>query len=398
MFSNNSTMTISQKNDVTIRDIYRGYVNDHECEANAGVFAYDKKLCIRPEYQRSFVYNTAQSTAVIETILLNRPLGLMYWCHNQNDTYDVLDGQQRTISICDFAAGYTSIKLSWLNDGKNLNIDTLTHKYPKLAEAFWNYPLMIQICEHGTKDEILKWFTTINIQGAALSSQELRNVNYTGAWLTNAKHYFSKSTSKGTCPAEKYGGDFTNKDACRQNLLEQVLAWITDSKKDVDICEYMEAHYKDNDAKMLWNYYCSVIDWVKEIFPAMDKRHSKTIDWGILYNKYKENDYDPDEMTEIFNKMLAAKESGELVNMTVKKIVEYCFDRDRKMLTPRKFTDNQRIVLYNRQNHTCGDCGEYFEISDLNAHHIISWWNGGLTELDNGIMLCNKCHNKRHYS
>ena len=391
-----SAMKIEPKNDVTIRDLFEGYINNHECEANSGVYAYSGRLCVRPEYQRSFVYDSKKSTAVIETILLNRPLGLMYWNHNQNNTYDMTDGQQRTISICDFAEGTSSIEISWLNDGKRINIDMLEHKFPRLAERFWNYHLMVQVCEHGSKDEILDWFKTINIQGEPLSNQELRNVNYTGSWLTDAKHYFSKSSQHGTCPAEQVGGNYTNKKAYRQEILEQVLKWITCSKRDSDICEYMENHYKDKNAKELWDYFNNVISWASEIFPVMDASKSRKIEWGILYNLYKDYDYDPDEMTELFNKLIEAKQNGELQNISEAKIVEYCFSRDESLLSPRKFSENDRLIMYNRQKGCCGDCGKPFNKNEMHAHHIVSWYNGGRTILDNGIMLCPECHHQRH--
>ena len=66
------------------------------------MIGYDGRLNIRPKYQREFVYKDKQRDAVIETVRKNFPLNVMYWVKNEDNTYEVLDGQQRTISICEY--------------------------------------------------------------------------------------------------------------------------------------------------------------------------------------------------------------------------------------------------------------------------------------------------------
>ena len=56
---------------------------------------YDKRLDIRPKYQREFVYKDAQRDEVIRTVRKGLPLNVMYWCRTGEDSYEVLDGQQR---------------------------------------------------------------------------------------------------------------------------------------------------------------------------------------------------------------------------------------------------------------------------------------------------------------
>ncbi|WP_414437559.1 DUF262 domain-containing protein [Campylobacter sp.] len=79
----------------TIKDIINGYKNDDE----EGVVTFGGKLDIRPKYQREFVYKDKQRDDVIRTIRKDFPLNVMYWVKN-GDNYEVLDGQQRTISFC----------------------------------------------------------------------------------------------------------------------------------------------------------------------------------------------------------------------------------------------------------------------------------------------------------
>lgn len=384
---------------VTIRELIEGYVNDSELDPELGVYALNGKLCVRPEFQRSFIYNPKEANAVIDTLLKGYPIGIFYWHDHEDGTYDCMDGQQRTICICDFVNGISSYIGKAVNEEKRTYISTLKRIDPDKYEHFMNYTLDIYICR-GPKAEVLEWFKTINIAGKSLTTQELRNINYTSPWLTDAKRYFSRANASGKkCSAEINGGDFTNKNANRQELLEQVITWYIGSTEDEDICDFMESCVEEPDAKELWNYFNQVIDWAKYLFQAIDtKKFSgfKTIDWGKFYAMYSEEDLDPDEITEIFNKLVDAKAAGELT-CNNKAIIEYCITRDNQLLTHRTFSDYQKDSMYRRQKYCCADCGKTFKLNELNAHHIISWWNGGKTELDNGVLICNNCHNKRHY-
>jgi hypothetical protein len=180
-------MTI-ELHQISIRDLVNGYANSDE----EGVVGYGGKLDIRPKYQREFVYNQIQRNAVIDTVRNGFPLNSMYWVKNPNDKYEVLDGQQRTISICEFIKNNYSIDF--------LNFATLEKDE---QEQILNYPLHVYICE-GTDSEKLKWFKVVNVAGAVLTDQELLNINYTGAWLTDAKRHFSKTA----CPAYQIGNRY----------------------------------------------------------------------------------------------------------------------------------------------------------------------------------------------
>ncbi|EIY4745145.1 DUF262 domain-containing protein [Campylobacter upsaliensis] len=100
-----------EKTEITIKELVAGYISD---EKTNQVVAYaDEKgkarLNIRPKYQREFVYKDAQREAVIDTILKGFPLNIMYWVKNAESSagyeFEVLDGQQRSISICQYKEG-----------------------------------------------------------------------------------------------------------------------------------------------------------------------------------------------------------------------------------------------------------------------------------------------------
>lgn len=95
--------------EITIREVCKDYKNDEE----EGVVGYGGKLNIRPKYQREFVYKDQQRDSVIETIRNGFPLNVMYWVKSENGTYEVMDGQQRTISFCEYIAGKFSFNFQY---------------------------------------------------------------------------------------------------------------------------------------------------------------------------------------------------------------------------------------------------------------------------------------------
>ena len=388
-------MEIARKS-ITIRELCEGYVNESETQIEDAVKAYGGKLCVRPAFQRAFVYDKKQENAVIDTAMKGFPLNIMYWVDNGDGTYDCLDGQQRTISLCNFVDGISSFSAEWFNGGKKNYIHTIQRIDPDMYERFMNYELEVYICR-GAKAERMEWFRTINIAGEELYPQELRNANYVSPWLTDAKRYFSKANASSTakCPAERVGGQYTNKNANRQEILAPVISWFIGSTEDADLCQYMEDHINDPDASELWNYFNNIIDWINEIFPGVYDKGMASVNWGALYNQYGEDDLDPDDICAKFDELIEFKASKEL-DISVAKIVEYCITRDEKLLKHRQFSEPQRSTLYNRQNGICPDCGQHFLKADMHAHHIVPWYNGGLTEISNGVMLCKECHTQRH--
>jgi uncharacterized protein with ParB-like and HNH nuclease domain len=77
----------------------------------------------------------------------------MYWAVREDGNFEIIDGQQRTISICQFIEGDFSFKSRYFH---NLQNDE--------KEQILNYKLMVYLCS-GTDSEKLEWFKTINIAG-----------------------------------------------------------------------------------------------------------------------------------------------------------------------------------------------------------------------------------------
>ena len=99
---------------VTVRDIIQGYSED---DTTSRVVAWNGILDVRPEYQREYVYADDKRDAVINTVLKDFPLNIMYFVKRPDNTYEVLDGQQRIISICRYAKNQFSVKIPAASGG-----------------------------------------------------------------------------------------------------------------------------------------------------------------------------------------------------------------------------------------------------------------------------------------
>ena len=253
--------------EITVRELTNGYEDNEE----GGVIGFDGKLDIRPPYQREFIYKEKQRDAVIDTISKDFPLNVMYWAVQEDGNFEVIDGQQRTISICQYVEGDFAFNNRYFH---NLQKDK--------KEQILNYKLMVYLCT-GSDSEKLEWFETINIAGEKLTDQELRNAVYSGSWVSDAKRHFSKSN----CPAYGLGSDYLNGSAIRQEYLETTIKWISNN----DINGYMAKNQHEPNSNEIWLYLQAVISWVKIVFPKY-RREMKGIDWGFLYNEYKNEKFD----------------------------------------------------------------------------------------------------------
>ena len=371
---------------VKVSDLCKNYKDD----GNGGVYGYDGKLTIRPSYQREFTYNEEQRANVIKTVLNNRPLNIMYWNKVSDDDYEVLDGQQRTISLGQYLNGDFAIK-----DGDfEKTFQGLSSEKQKIIN---DYELTVYICE-GTDEERIEWFKTINIAGKALNNQEILNATYVGTWLADAKNYFSKPN----CVAKDFAKGYVKGNVIEQQYLEKALNWIRKRDKLKNIENYMAAHQHDTDANDLWIYFQNVINWAKTLFPTVRKGITDNQDWGTLYNKYHNNTYNSNTLESEIQKLVidddVEKNAGIIEYLLSDKTKENC-------LQIRAFTEAMKQSVYEKQtndakaNNTsnCPLCAEkgidkIYKYEEMEGDHIKPWSKGGHTEKDNLQMLCIDCN------
>ena len=367
---------------IKVRDLFNGY-QDNGVD---GVVAYGGKLDVRPAYQREFVYKPEQQQAVIDTVSKGYPLNVMYWADQGGGRYELIDGQQRTLSICTFLNNEFSCK-GLFGIPQSLLFGSLTKDQ---RDKLLDYELTVYIC-NGNPSEKLEWFKTINIAGEKLTDQELLNAVYAGSWVSDAKRYFSKTG----CAAYRLGNKYLKGTAIRQEYLESVVYWYGDqAMPKLDIEECMMKHQHKPNAQDLWDYFQRVIEWVETLFPTY-RKEMKGLPWGIYYNRYHKNTYNPIALEQEIATLMAdedvTKKSG---------IYKYVLEKaigtiDPSVLGIRAFDDSQKRTIYEQQGGVCPHCGKKYEYEEMEGDHITPWSKGGKTELANLQMLCQACNRRK---
>lgn len=370
---------------LTVRDIVNGYEDDEE----KGVRGYGGKLDIRPPYQREFIYDKDDEEAVIHSVMHGYPLNVMYWCKRDSNAevpYEILDGQQRTLSLCQ----YVNEAFSYVDDdGKAKYFSNFT---PDKKKKLLDYQLTIYVCE-GTDTEKLAWFRIINMKKAELTEQEINNAVYAGPFVSDAKRHFSKTG----CAASKLSQDILSGSPIRQQLLQKALQWMVDHEgregNRQTIVQYMAKHQADPNASLLWNYFQSVCHWALDNFDVHKlKPVMKDIDWAWIYDNFSKTPLD-NKANEA--RILDLMGQGKVEIQNPKGIIPYVLTGDEQQLNLRAFPKNIRIKVYNKQGGKCAICGKSYPEEFMEADHIIPWSKGGRTVEENCQMLCRECNRKK---
>ena len=375
--------------DLTVDDICRGFVYN-ELEGK-GLFGWDGKLVIQPEYQRNYIYaDGKKDVAVIDSLLKGYPLGLIYFVKVGDDRYEVLDGQQRITSFGRFVRGKFPV----------VDAEGMPHYFDGLnAEEqgrILGSKLTIYVCE-GAETEIKEWFKTINIAGVPLVEQELLNAIYSGPFVTAAKEVFSNS---GNSEMQKWKC-YVAGDEQRQKILETALKWVSGG----EVQDYMGRHRFDKDCRELKAYFTSVIDWIDGVFKGV-KDEMCGLEWGRLYETYRKTAYNPEKVWQRVEELY-----GDEFVTDRRGIFEYVLggEKEARLLNVRVFSDKEKKQVYARQTadaekrgvSNCPLCAVVYEasakriwkIGEMDADHVTAWSKGGATDISNCQMLC-KTHNR----
>lgn len=375
--------------EITIKDICEGFVyNEYE---GKGLFGLGGSLTIQPEYQRNYIYaDGKRDVAVIESVIKGYPIGLIYFNKTGENRYEVLDGQQRITSLGRFMTN----KLDIIDaNGRNQNISSIA---ANIREKIEQTKLLVYVCE-GSETEIREWFETINIAGIPLNEQEMLNATYYGPFVTNAKSIFSNSNN----PQVQKWSAYISGNVKRQDYLHTALSWVGKG----DVTAYMSEHRQDTDIAELQTYFNTVIDWVsatfKDVYSEMCGR-----DWGRLYEQYHNNAYNPEEVAQEVENLMA-----DPCVQDKKGIFEYVLGgkNDHKLLNVRVFEKSTIRSVYTQQTaharaagiSNCPYCAQsdnanktrIWKESEMDADHVKAWSRGGATDISNCEMLC-KTHNR----
>jgi len=375
----------------TIRDVIDGF-EYNELEGK-GLFGLAGKLTIQPEYQRNYIYASdggKREQAVIESLLKEYPIGLIYFNKVSNEKFEVLDGQQRITSVGRFVTGKFAVK------DINGNEQYFSGMAESQRERIMNAPLLVYVCE-GDEPEIKDWFRTINIAGVPLTQQEILNAVYSGPFVTLAREEFSNSNNS---LVQKWGAYIAG-DIKRQAYLECALDWVSNGAID----SYMSMHRHDHDIAELKSHFTKVIDWISGVFTGVESE-MRGLEWNRLYETYHRQNYDPAEVSGLVNKLM-----GDYAIKDRRGVFEFILGGsvDVKLLNVRVFDEPTKKVFYTKQTETahakgisnCPLCAvghdanreKVWGLGDMDADHVAAWSKGGETNIRNCQMLC-KTHNR----
>lgn len=372
-----------------VSDIVEGFVYN-ELEGK-GLFGLSGKLTIQPEYQRNYIYaEEGKEAGVITSLLKEYPIGLLYFNKVGDDTYEVLDGQQRITSIGRFIAGKFAVK-----DANDME-QTFSGLAQSLKDRIMNAPLLAYICE-GEEPEIKDWFRTINIAGIPLNKQEIANAVYSGPFVTLAKEEFSNSQNSNV---QKWSA-YVAGNVKRQDFLACALKWV--SQDNID--SYMSAHRHEDNIDELKTYFTTVVDWVSSVFTDVESE-MRGLEWGRLYEQHHEQAYDPAVVSAKVQKLYSDPYVKDR-----KGVFEYILggETETKLLNVRVFDEATKRAVYARQTaaakekgtSNCSYCAighdanksKIWNYEDMDADHVSAWSKGGVTDVANCEMLC-KSHNR----
>lgn len=373
----------------TIEALCDGFVyNEFE---GKGLFGLSGKLTIQPEYQRNYIYaDGKRDVAVIQSLLKDYPLGLIYFNQTDIDKFEVLDGQQRITSIGRFITNRFAIADE---QGMHHYFDGLAQdKKDKILQS----KILVYECQ-GEESEIKEWFKTINIVGVPLNEQELLNAVYSGQYVTLAKAKFSNSQNSNI---QKWSS-YVSGSALRQDFLARALDWVSHG----NVSDYMSNHRNDDNIKELEVYFQTVIDWISGLFIQVEKEMCG-LEWSRLYETYKTVAYNPNTLAEQVKELYA-----DPYVKNRKGVFEYLLggSQDSKLLQVRVFDDATKKSVYTKQNKqakaknisNCPLCAignnsnktKIWTLKEMDADHVTAWSKGGATDITNCEMLC-KSHNR----
>lgn len=157
----------SDKPDRSVFELYRQYQKGN--------------LELRPEFQRLQVWDNAKSSRLIESVLLEVPIPVIYLSEESDSKYSVIDGQQRLNAFIKFLEN--NLRLSGLTILTELSGKRFQDIPKNLQNKFENATIrIIEIRKESHPDVKFEIFERLNTGAVQLNAQELRNCIYRGGY------------------------------------------------------------------------------------------------------------------------------------------------------------------------------------------------------------------------
>lgn len=387
------------------------------------------KILFNTEYQRSYIWKPPKKQFLVDSIMRDYDINKIFLRQLKDGAYECLDGQQRLRSIFDFIdnsfpLGEHSKDLGL--EGKN--IGDLKNLYPQFYYKFLYYKIdavvVYQAEEETTSDIFLRLQEGIPLNSAEklnamrgilrnkvvevsqhsfwqslgignyrfayryicaqIMSLELSNINLPASGLhiidvkfpTLQRNYKLHKTVE---PPQKVLNEINES----LNFLHKALgvkAQIIRQKGDV-IPIYLLASY-------LLKRYASVKEKGEKFRDFVEAFLTKV--YSSEMGPYFDYRYAISKATE------SRKSIQKGFEVILGKLLEFCPELQLKD-DKRLFDYGQKLAIYYRDQRKCQGqgCEKSLKFDEAEFHHVKPWHEGGVTIVDNGILLCSECHAKQ---
>ena len=160
---NQERKIIWQPKDFTIRELH--------------TMKTDRDLDLQPPYQRNYVFDTKKASRLIESILMDVPIPVIYIAEEQNHKYSVIDGQQRLTSFLSYLDGKFPDGLEFKKKG----FDELNQELQIKIKTTALHVIIIK--KESNEDIKFEIFERLNTGSIKLNEDEIRNSVYRGKYI-----------------------------------------------------------------------------------------------------------------------------------------------------------------------------------------------------------------------
>lgn len=132
-----------------------------------------------PNFQRQYVWSEKKASRLIESLVMQCPIPVIYLNRRVDEVLEVVDGNQRLTSLRDFLDGHLALSgLTAYTELNDLRFKELDQKYQRQIR---NRTIRCAIIEPESNEQIkFDVFERLNSGSVALSPQELRHGLYSG--------------------------------------------------------------------------------------------------------------------------------------------------------------------------------------------------------------------------
>lgn len=402
----------------------------------------DGDLDIQPDFQRGFVWDITTASRLIESILLDIPLPVIYLSQEKDGREYVIDGQQRLTSFFSYFDG--KLPDPQLPFGKDFKLTSLNVFTELVGKNFKDLPKELQkkiryykirtITFRKESEQDLKFevFERLNTGSVSLNDQELRNCIYRGKyndllWELSEDKVFRellgiKKPEKRMRDVELvlrfaafYHSTYINYKPPIKKFLNNDMEkyrFITEKdasdlrnafKNTISIIKSLlgqhafKRFYSGNKSQPngYWEkkkFNASLCDILMDSFARIDKnkamQHLDSIREAYV-----------DLMTsdqQFIDSIERSTSSTQAIHMRFTKwrnALESIFSITQK--EPRQFSSQLKEILY-KSNPTCALCNQkILGIDDSAVDHIYQYWTGGKTIPENARLTHRYCNNAR---